>query len=76
MTELEAGLEAVLFAAGDAVPVDRLAPPPRPTRRARGVGGGGPGFRWRPRASGAPRGATARWAASSSGVPRSIRAAA
>ncbi len=25
MTELEAGLEAVLFAAGDAVPVDRLA---------------------------------------------------
>ena len=24
MTELEAGLEAVLFAAGDAVPVDRL----------------------------------------------------
>ena len=25
MTELEAGLEAVLFAAGDAVPVERLA---------------------------------------------------
>ena len=30
MTELEAGLEAVLFAAGDAVPVDRLAPPRAP----------------------------------------------
>lgn len=34
MTELEAGLEAVLFAAGDAVPVDRLTAALETTREA------------------------------------------
>ena len=46
MTELEAGLEAVLFAAGDAVPVDRLAAPRAAKRGPQGGAAAGRGIRY------------------------------